>query len=71
MAPPADVPVADPTDRAAAEAVRMEAKRISLEAAINCFNVNYNPNGGPPQLPRLVSPNKCVGNAPNLPPKYW
>ena len=48
VAPPADVPAADPTDRAAAEAARMEAKRISLEAAINRLSVNYNPNGGPP-----------------------
>ena len=47
MAPLADVP-ADPTDRVGAEAARMEAKRASLEAAINRFNVNYNPNGGPP-----------------------
>ena len=46
----------------------MEAERLNIEAAINRFNVNYNPNGGPPQLPRLVSPNRRVGNAPNLPP---
>ena len=44
--PPVDVP-ADPTDRAGAEAIR-EAERANLEAAINRFNVNYNPNGGPP-----------------------
>ena len=69
VAPPADVPAADPTDRAAADAARMEAKRIRLEAAINHFNVNYNPYGGPPQLPRLVSPNRRAGNAPNLPPR--
>ena len=68
VAPLADVP-ADPTDRVGAEAARMEAKRASLEAAINRFNVNYNPNGGPPQLPRLVSPNnRRIGNPPNLPP---
>ena len=30
--------------------------------------MNYNQNGGPPQFPRLVSPNRHVGNAPNLPP---
>ena len=46
--PPVDVP-ADPTDRAGAEATR-EAKRANLEAAINRFNVNYNPNGGPPKV---------------------
>ena len=69
MAPLADVPP-DPTDRVGAEAARMEAKRASLEAAINRFNVNYNPNGGPPQLPRLVSPNnRRIGNPPNLPPR--
>ena len=49
--PPVDVP-ADPTDRAGAEATR-EAERANLEAAINRFNVNYNPNGGPP--PRSVA----------------
>ena len=48
VASPADVPAADSTDRAAADAVRMEAERISLEAAINRFYVNYNPNGAPP-----------------------
>ena len=68
VAPPADVS-ADPMDRAGAEAVRMEAERASLEAAINSFNVNYNLNGGPPQLPRLVSPNRRLGNLPNLPPR--
>ena len=65
---PAEVP-AD-ADRAAAEALR-EAERENLEAAINRFNVNYNPNGGPPQreLPRLISPpNRRLGNLPNIPP---
>ena len=69
VAPPADVPAADPTDRAAAEAARMEAERVRLEDAINRFNVNYNPNGGPPLLPRLISPNRRVGNAPDVPPR--
>ena len=69
VAPLADVPAADPMDRAAAEAARMEAERLRIEAAINLFNVNYNQNGGPPQLPRLISPNRRVGNAPNLPPR--
>ena len=69
VAPPADIPAANPTDRAAADAARMEAERLNIEAAINGFNVNYNQNGGPPQLPRLVSPNRRVGNAPNLPPR--
>ena len=68
VGPPADAPAADPTDRAAADAARMEAERLRIEAAINLFNVNYNQNGGPPQLPRLISPNRPVGNAPNLPP---
>ena len=45
--PPVDVP-AEPTDKAGAEATR-EAKRANLEAAIQRFNVNYNPNGGPPK----------------------
>ena len=32
--------------------------------------MNYNPNGGSPQLPRLVSPNnRRIGNPPNLPPR--
>ena len=69
VAPPADVPAAGPTDRAAAEATRMEAERVRLEDAINRFNVNYNPNGGPPLLPRLISPNRRVGNAPDVPPR--
>ena len=67
VAPPADVPAADPTDGAAAEAARIEAERVRLEDAINRFNVNYNPNGGPPLLPRLISPNGRVGNAPDVP----
>ena len=69
VAPPADVSAAGPTDRAAAEAARMEAERVRLEDAINRFNVNYNPNGGPPLLPRLISPNGRVGNAPDVPPQ--
>ena len=48
VAPPADVQAADPTDRAAMKATRMEAEWSSIEAAINRFNVTYNPNGGPP-----------------------
>ena len=50
VAPPADVPVADPTNRAAADAARMEAERLNIEAAINCFNVNYNQMGVPPSF---------------------
>ena len=44
--PPVDVQ-AEPSERAGADATR-EAERASLEAAIQCFNVNYNLNGGPP-----------------------
>ena len=50
VAPLADVPAADPMDRATAEAARMEAERLRIEAAINLFNVNYNQNGGPPSF---------------------
>ena len=48
VAPPADIPAADPMDRAAADAARMEAERLNIEATINCFNVNYNQRGSPP-----------------------
>ena len=51
----------------------MDAERASLEAAIQRFNTNYNPTGGPPQgrdLPRLISPiNRRAGNPPVLPPR--
>ena len=40
--PPVDVP-AEPSERAGAEAIR-KAERASLKAAIQHFNVNYNPN---------------------------
>ena len=46
MSDPVDVQ-AEPSERAGADATR-EAERASLEAAIQCFNVNYNLNGGPP-----------------------
>ena len=51
----------------------MDAERASLEAAIQRFNTNYNPTGGPPQgrdLPRLISPiNRRANNPPTLPPR--
>ena len=50
----------------------MDAERASLEAAIQRFNTNYNPTGGPPQrdLPRLISPiSRRAGTPPTLPPK--
>ena len=68
--PPVDVQ-AEPSERAGADATR-DAERANLEAAILRFNVNYNPNGGPPQgreLPRLISPiNRRAGTPPTLPP---
>ena len=69
VAPPADVPAAAPTDRAATEAARIEAERLRLVEAIDLFNVHYNQNGGPPPLPRLISPNERVGHAPDVPPR--
>ena len=67
---PVDVQ-AESSERAGTDATR-EAERASLEAAMQRFNVNYNPNGGPPQreLPRLISPNyRRTGNPPSLPPR--
>ena len=70
VSPPVDAQ-ADLSARDRAE-VDMAAERANLEAAILRFNVNYNPNGGPPpgrDLPRLVSPpNRHPGNPPVLPP---
>ena len=71
VSPPVDAQ-ADLSARDRAE-VDMAAERASLEAAILRFNVNYNPNGGPPKgrdLPRLASPpNRGLGNPPVLPPR--
>ena len=70
VSPPVDAQ-ADLSARDRAE-VDMAAERASLEAAILRFNVNYNPNGGPPKgrdLPRLASPpNRRLGNPPCCPP---
>ena len=52
VSPPVDAQ-ADLSARDRAE-VDMAAERASLEAAILCFNVNYNPNRGPPPWKRLV-----------------
>ena len=67
--PPVDIP-AVPLDRARVD-VNMDAERANLEAAIQRFNTNYHPTGGPLQgrdLPRLVSPvNRRAGTLPILP----
>ena len=69
--PPVDIP-AVPLDRARVD-VNMDAERANLEAAIQRFNTNYHPTGGPLQgrdLPRLVSPvNRRAGTLPILPPR--
>ena len=57
-APPADAPAAAPTYRAVADAARMEAERLRLEAAIDLFNVQYNQNGGPPPPPSEINISK-------------
>ena len=68
--PPVDAQ-AELSERDRAEVARA-AERANLEAAILCFNTNYNPSGGPPQgrdLPRLNSiPNRHLGNPPCCPP---
>ena len=37
VAPPADIPAADPTDRAAADAARMEAERLNIHRS--CYKL--------------------------------
>ena len=68
--PPVDAQ-AELSERDRVEVARA-AERANLEAAILCFNTNYNPSGGPPKgrdLPRLNSPtNRRPGNPPCCPP---
>ena len=66
--PPAKAPAPPLTDRAAAEALRAEAERVRLQEAIDLIAVDYNAQGGPPTLQRLISPKRRLGIAPVLPP---